>query len=155
MELSVSPDLTVYLTGRAACLAARWVTDTSRAAVTPGCPVAGVAAEWRAGACAAALAAGALAMANAAARPASAGAARIGSRRRVRVRTEFREQPKGHLPEMVALIGKVPARCAGGAKCGHPSERLTSRKRKRINGYRQTYNKIICNLVFYGNFPGR
>src|SRR5258708_4311634 len=119
MELSVSPDLTVYLAGRAAaCLAARLVA-ASRAAVAPRFEAAGVAAEWRAGACAAsALAAGALVRAKAAATPASAGAARIGIRRRLRGRAEFAGQPKGLLPEKVALTGRAPARCADGAKCG-------------------------------------
>src|ERR1700729_2403144 len=114
MSLRVSPDLTVYLAGRAAVFfAAGRMTLSSRVTAAPEwlAAVAALAAAC-AGACAAE-AAGALARANAAATPNSAGAAATGSRRAKRGRACFAGLPKGLLPGEHALTRK--AACMG---CG-------------------------------------
>src|SRR5580692_5944136 len=128
------------MTGPMACCP---VIDTSSSAETPAwaatvTAVAAVAAEWCPDApTVAALAAGALPRAKAAARPAiAAGAAAMGSRRRTEVLAELAElawAPKGLLPAKVALTRK--AACTVHLvlhECRQPSERLTSRDRKRI-----------------------
>src|SRR5215472_6848865 len=104
MELRVSPDLTVYLAGRAGvCLAPARLIATSRSAdgwTDAVNAVAVAAVERSAGACPAdANAAGALASATAAATPNSAGAAATGRRRLKRGRACFAGLPKGFLPE--------------------------------------------------------
>src|SRR5580693_3558404 len=130
IELSVSPDWTVYLSTVELCFAAGLMTAAvlttaagrARPAASPVHWTAAVAAGCCTGVCTAdALAAGAYARANAAATPKSAGAVMPAAVRRARRMVPglrcLPGLPKGLLPAEVALTRK--AACASGAPVVH------------------------------------